>query len=325
MAQDALIEAKNVSKHFMASKHGVIETLMKKQVQWVKAVDRVSLDVGSHEILSLVGESGAGKTTMGRLFSTLENPTGGEILFMGAKLDKKNLVKIRRQIQMVFQNPLESLDPRMSLRDIVVEPLAGFKLSGREKTSMFENTLPYVGLDPAEFASRRPKDLSGGQRQRVAIARAIISNPNFVVLDEPTSALDASIQAQVLNLLADLYEKNNYTYLIITHNIAVAKFISDRIAVMYAGRIVELGPTEETIENPQHPYTQALLKSVPSLGSKEIEGPEGETPSLLNPPSGCRFHPRCPYAMEICKTTEPELIQVGSDQVACWLFGNGKK
>jgi len=325
MAQDYLIEAKQVSKYFPASKHGVIDAMLRKEILWVKAVDRISLNVESHEILSLVGESGAGKTTLGRLFSTLEIPTEGELTFMEEKLDKKSIRKIRQQIQMVFQNPLESLDPRMSLRDIVVEPLAGFKLSGREKTQMFETTLPYVGLDPSEFSSRRPKDLSGGQRQRVAIARAIISNPKFVVLDEPTSALDASIQAQVLNLLADLYDKHNYTYLIITHNIAVAKFISDRIAVMYAGRIVELGPAEETIDHPQHPYTQALLKSVPMLGSKEIEGPEGETPSLLNPPSGCRFHPRCPYVMEICKTTEPELIMVGSTQVACWLFGNGKK
>lgn len=325
MAGDYLIEAKQVSKYFPASKHGVIESLLRKEILWVKAVDRVSLNVNSHEILCLVGESGAGKTTLGRLFSTLEFPTNGELAFMEEKLNNKNLKKIRQQIQMVFQNPLESLDPRMSLRDIVVESLSGFKFSGREKTSMFENTLPLVGLDPVEFYNRRPRDLSGGQRQRVAIARAIISNPKFVVLDEPTSALDASIQAQVLNLLADLYDKHNYSYLIITHNIAVAKFISDRIAVMYAGRIVELGPAEDTINHPQHPYTQALLKSVPTLGSKEVEGPEGETPSLLNPPSGCRFHPRCPYVMEICKTTEPELMMVGSVQVACWLFGNGKK
>jgi len=322
---DALIEAKNVSKYFPASKHGAIETLLRKEIQWVKAVDRVSLNVNLHEILCLVGESGAGKTTLGRLFSTLEIPTGGEIVFMEKKLDKKSARKIRQQIQMVFQNPLESLDPRMTLRDIVVEPLTGSKLSKKEKVAMFENTLPFVGLDPSEFSNRRPKDLSGGQRQRIAIARAIISNPKFVVLDEPTSALDASIQAQVLNLLADLYEKHDYTYLIITHNIAVARFISDRIAVMYAGRIAEIGPAEEIMDKPQHPYTQALLKSVPALGSKEIEGPEGETPSLLNPPSGCRFHPRCPYVMEICKTTEPQLAPVGGSEVACWLFGNGKK
>ena len=308
----------------MASKHGAIESLLRRPIELVKAVDRVSINIRSREILSLVGESGAGKTTLGRLFATLENPTDGEMFFMGQMMDEKNIQKIRKQIQMVFQNPLESLDPRMSLYDIVTEPLTGFKLSKKAKASMFDNALPLVGLDPVEFSNRRPRDLSGGQRQRVAIARAIISNPKFVVLDEPTSALDASIQAQVLNLLADLYEKHDYTFLIITHNIAVAKFISDRIAVMYAGRIVEVGSAEETIEKPQHPYTQALLKSVPSLGSKEVEGPEGETPSLLNPPSGCRFHPRCPYVMEICKTSEPELMSVGTGTVACWLFGSGK-
>lgn len=308
----------------MASKHGAIESLLRRPIEWVRAVDRVSIDIRSREILSLVGESGAGKTTLGRLFATLETPTDGEMTFMGQPLNKDNVQKIRKQIQMVFQNPLESLDPRMSLYDIVTEPLTGFKFSKKEKISMFENTLPLVGLDPTEYSNRRPRDLSGGQRQRVAIARAIISNPKFVVLDEPTSALDASIQAQVLNLLADLYEKHDYTFLIITHNIAVAKFISDRIAVMYAGRIVEVGSAEETIEKPQHPYTQALLKSVPSLGSKEVEGPEGETPSLLNPPPGCRFHPRCPYVMEICKKTEPELMSAGAAAVACWLFGSDK-
>ena len=325
MMQDVLIEAKQASKYFPASKHGVIEAMLRKKIEWVRAVDQVDLQVKSREILGLVGESGAGKTTLGRLFSTLEMPSGGDLTFMGEKLDKKNVRAIRKQIQMVFQNPLESLDPRFTIKNIVQEPLGQMELSKKEKEERVAQSLNAVGLDPGEYESRRPRDLSGGQRQRIAIARSIVSNPRFVVLDEPTSALDASIQAQVLNLLVDLFEARDYTYLIITHNIAVARFISDRTAVMYAGKIVELGPSEEVIGNPQHPYTQALLKSVPVLGTKEIEGPKGETPSLLRPPSGCRFHPRCPYVMEICKTTEPELMMVGSAQVACWLFGNGKK
>ncbi len=325
MMQDILVEGKQISKYFPASKHGVIEAILKKKIEWVRAVDQVDLQVRSREILGLVGESGAGKTTLGRLFSTLELPSAGELTFMGEKLDKKNLRAIRKQIQMVFQNPLESLDPRFTIKNIVQEPLGQMDLSKKEKDERVAQSLSAVGLDPGEYESRRPRDLSGGQRQRIAIARSIVSNPRFVVLDEPTSALDASIQAQVLNLLVDLFEARDYTYLIITHNIAVAQFISDRTAVMYAGKIVELGPSEEVIGNPQHPYTQALLKSVPVLGTKEIEGPKGETPSLLHPPSGCRFHPRCPYVMEICKTTEPELMMVGSAQVACWLFGNAKK
>jgi peptide/nickel transport system ATP-binding protein len=325
MIQDVLVEAKQASKYFPASKHGIIEAILKKKIEWVRAVDQVDLQVKSREILGLVGESGAGKTTLGRLFSTLEMPSGGELTFMGEKLDKKNVRAIRKQIQMVFQNPLESLDPRFTIKNIVQEPLGQMDLSKKEREERVSQSLSAVGLDPGEYESRRPRDLSGGQRQRIAIARSIVSNPRFVVLDEPTSALDASIQAQVLNLLVDLFEARDYTYLIITHNIAVAQFISDRTAVMYAGKIVELGPSEEVIGNPQHPYTQALLKSVPVLGTKEIEGPKGETPSLLHPPSGCRFHPRCPFVMEICKTTEPELMMVGSVQVACWLFGNAKK
>lgn len=254
------------------------------------------------------------------MLCTLETPTEGTIFFDEEKVEKSNVRKTRQKIQMVFQNPTESLDPRMTVKSIVMEGLQKFGSDHERKQAQFEESMKAVGLDPHEFAARRPRDLSGGQKQRVAIARAIASNPTFIVLDEPTSALDASIQAQVLNLLLGLHDKYGFTYLLITHNIAVARFVSDRVAVMYAGRLVELGSTDDIMNSPKHPYTQALLKSVPTLDSKELQPPTGETPSLLNPPSGCRYHPRCPYAMEICKTTDPALSQVGSTQVACWLY-----
>lgn len=294
--------------------------MSRKQALYVRAVDHVRLEIAKQEILALVGESGSGKTTLGLLLCTLEVPTDGEIFFNEEKVEKSNVKKVRQKIQMVFQNPTESLNPRMTVRSIVMEGLQRFGLNKEQKQQHFEDSLRAVGLDPVEFASRRPRDLSGGQKQRVAIARAIASNPEFIVLDEPTSALDASIQAQVLNLLVGLHDKYGFTYLLITHNIAVARFISDRVAVMYAGRLVELGATDDIMSSPKHPYTQALLRSVPNLVSKELQPPTGETPSLLRPPSGCRYHPRCPYVMEICKTNDPELSTVENRFVACWLY-----
>jgi len=313
-----------LTKYFLASKHGLLESVARKPASYIKAVDHIDMEIAEHEILALVGESGSGKTTLGLLLCTLEHPTEGSFAFMDQKIDKSSEAKVRRQAQMVFQNPSESLDPRMNVRAIVMEALQKFKLSKAEKEQRFEESLRAVGLDPHEFSSRRPGGLSGGQKQRIAIARAIASNPKFVILDEPTSALDASIQAQVLNLLVDLHEKFGFTYLLITHNIAVARFISDRTAVMYAGKLIELGSTDEIITNPKHPYTQALLKSVPTLETRGLEAPKGETPSLLHPPSGCRYHPRCPYVMDICKTTDPELIQAESSSVACWLYSKLK-
>jgi peptide/nickel transport system ATP-binding protein len=266
-----------------------------------------------------VGESGCGKTTLGRLIATLETPTSGELLFSGEKVDRRSVREVRKNIQMVFQNPFESLDPRATVRAIVTEPLQRMGYRRAEKDAAVERVLNLVGLE-YNFAQRRPRDLSGGQRQRVAVARAIISTPKIIVLDEPTSALDASVQSQVLNLLLDLRREFNLTYLFITHNIAVARFISDRVLTMYAGEIVESGPTKQVMESPKHPYTQALLKSVPSLDTKEVAPPSGEVPSLVNLPTGCRYHPRCPFVMPVCVDTDPKPRKVEDEDVSCWLY-----
>jgi peptide/nickel transport system ATP-binding protein len=316
---EPVVETRGLKRYFEAIKIGLLGRIFRQKPLMIKAVDNVDIQIGSGEVVGLVGESGCGKTTLGRLITTLETPTGGELYFQGQRVTKSNKKLVRGQVQMVFQNPYESLDPRQSVKGIVTEPLTRFGLSKEERNAQFEKVMSAVSLDQ-KFAERRPKDLSGGQRQRVAVARAVISNPKLIVLDEPTSALDASVQSQVLNLLVGLRDEYNFSYLVITHNIAVAKYISDRAATMYAGQIVELGPAEEVLTDPKHPYTQALMKSVPNLNTKRVEPPHGEVPSLLNLPSGCRFHTRCPFVMEKCKTNDPVMRKVGNVNVACWLF-----
>jgi len=318
---EPLVRAVKLRKYFLATKHGILETLFRRKPLYVHAVDDVDLEIRRGEILALVGESGSGKTTIGRILATLEKPTGGELYFEGERVTPSNMRKVRRMIQMVFQNPMESLDPRMSVRQVVEEPLRTLGLSGDERRRRVEDALTSVGLEPSIFNYRRPRDLSGGQRQRVAVARAIVSNPKFIVLDEPTSALDASVQAQVLNLLVELHRTHGFTYLFITHNISVARYIADRVAVMYAGKIVETGDVRSVMSEPRHPYSQALLKSVPTVERRGLEPPTGEVPSLIAPPSGCRFHPRCPYVMDVCRREEPALLSADGVSVACWLYG----
>lgn len=318
MSKEVIYEVRHLKKYFEIKKVGLIEKLFREKPIYVKALDDISLEIYSGEVLGVVGESGSGKTTLGRILATLDFPTSGEIYFKGERVTKENLSKIRGKVQMVFQNPASSLDPRMKILDILLE--AARKLPKEERLKAVKNTLEEVGLDYEYVANKYPRELSGGQLQRVAIARAIITSPEFIVLDEPTSALDVSVQAQILNLLVKLQREKNITYMFITHNISVARFISDRIAVLYAGKLVEIGQVEEVISSPKHPYTQSLISSVPTLSKKTLTPPSGEVPSLINPPPGCRFNPRCPYVMDICKKEEPPLFEIGGRKVACWLL-----
>jgi oligopeptide transport system ATP-binding protein len=284
--------------------------------RFVKAVDDVSIKVPRGKTVAILGESGCGKTTLARALTLLSPPTSGEIIFDGQVITKGkvNYKKLYREMQMVFQDPDSSLDPRLKVRDSIAEPCKG--LLGRDNVqvqALVMKSLNAVGLS-SEHADRVPAHLSGGQKQRVAIARAIAPQPKLVILDEPTSALDASVQAQILNLLLDLQKNFHLTYVIITHNISVAEYLSDLLVVMYAGNVVEYGPSGSVIAKPRHPYTITLIASAPvpnpwkrNLLSTEIKG---EVPSAINPPSGCKFHPRCPYAEQVCTDKVPELREI---------------
>ncbi len=318
-----LLEVRNLQKHFPLP-----GGWFSRQRRVVHAVDEVSFAVQRGEALGLVGESGCGKTTLGRLVLRLLDPTAGEILFDGqpiARLNKAALRPLRPRMQVVFQNPLQSLSPRLRIYDIVAEPLrthgraAGDDLRGRVVA-----LLEQVGLG-AQHLDRFPHEISGGQCQRVAIARALALDPQLLVLDEPTSALDVSVQAQILNLLADLRRRLGLTYLFISHDLSVVEYISDRIAVMYLGQIVEIGPSAGIFAAPKHPYTKALLNAVPEpdvSARRELVVLEGNVPSPANPPPGCRFHTRCPLAFERCAQQEP-LLQAHPEPnwlVACHLY-----
>ena len=318
MAQP-LLQVKNLKKYFPI-KGGILS----KTVGHVQAVDDISFDLYPGETVGLVGESGCGKSTAARTILRLIEPTGGEVFFEGQdilKLGKKPMRALRRQMQIIFQDPYASLNPRMTVASIVGEPLEIHKIAkGRAKEERVANILEKVGLRP-EHMRRYPHEFSGGQRQRIGIARALALNPKLIIGDEPVSALDVSIQAQVINLLEDLQHEFNLTYLIIAHDLSVVEHISDRVAVMYLGKIVELATDRELYENPSHPYTEALLSAVPrpdpSIKKQRIILP-GDVPSPINPPSGCRFHTRCLYAKADCKTVEPPLQDIGGGHyVAC--------
>ncbi len=302
--------------------------LLLKTKRWVKAVDDVDFEIRRTETFGLVGESGCGKTTVARTILRVIDPTAGRLFFEGVEithLGREEMRKLRRDIQVVFQDPFWSLNPRMIVKDIVAEPMETHtRLTKHEVEHRVIELLETVGL-AKEHLRRYPHEFSGGQRQRIAIARALSLNPKFIVLDEPTSALDVSVQAQIINLLEELQEKFQLTYLYISHDLNLIQHISDRIAVMYLGRIVESGPVEGMFSNPLHPYTQALLEAIPVPDPSIKKGKvilEGGVPSPENPPLGCKFHTRCHYATQICREREPELIDTGGGHTAaCHLIG----
>jgi len=319
--QKDLIEVKNLVKYFP-----VRAGLLQRVTAWVQAVDDVSFIVRQGETLGLVGESGCGKTTVGRTMLRLVEPTSGAVAFDGKdilQLRGQALKEIRRDMQIIFQDPYASLDPRLPIGEAVMEGLNIHKIgTPKERFEIMIETLKKVGLEDYH-ARRYPHEFSGGQRQRIGIARALALRPKFIVCDEPVSALDVSIQSQVLNILNDLQAEFGLTYLFIAHNLSVVEHISNRVAVMYLGKIVELTRREELFRNPLHPYTQALMSAIPVADphlKRERVILKGDVPSPLNPPKGCRFHPRCPIAVEQCSHEEPVFREVGADHwVACWM------
>jgi len=324
MNEDILIETIHLIKNFPV--RGGFQLPFYKTRAFIKAVDDVSIEIREGETLAVVGESGCGKTTLARTIMRLLEPVSGTIKFEGHDITKvkgEELRRLRRNMQIVFQDPQSSLDPRYKTQDTVAEPLRALTdLSKGEIDTRTIKTLEAVGLG-GEFLDRLPRQLSVGQMQRVSIARAMSLNPKLIVLDEPTSALDVSIQAQILNLLLSLQAEFNLSYMLITHNIAVAKYLGDRMAVMYCGKIVELGGIKEVVNSPLHPYSQALIQSAPIPNPWERNLLEveivGEVPSAINPPPGCRFHPRCPFVMDICSTKHPELEENKKGHfTACW-------
>jgi len=323
---EILLEVKNLKKYFP-----ITRGLFRRVAGYVKAVDGVGLFIHEGETLGLVGESGCGKTTLGRCILRLIEPTEGEVWFKTSKgekldvtkLEDKDMKALRREMRMIFQDPYGSLNPRMTVMDIVGEPLIIHKVArGKEIEDRVRILLKTVGLNP-RYMRRYPHEFSGGQRQRIGIARALALNPRLVIADEPVSALDVSVQAQVINLLEDLQGQFNLTYLFIAHDLSVVHHISERIAVMYVGKIAEVGKAQEVYRRPGHPYTEALVSAVPVIDpdvKPERILLEGDVANPANPPSGCNFHPRCRYAKKICREEEPALVDTGDGHyVACHL------
>jgi peptide/nickel transport system ATP-binding protein/oligopeptide transport system ATP-binding protein len=314
-----LVEVKNLVKYYP-----VLGGILQRPVAWVKAVENVSFSINRGETLSLVGETGCGKSTVGLTMLSLVPHNSGSVLFEGVDLfglDRQSLKGYRRNMQIVFQDPFSSLDPRLPVGESIAEGLKIHKIgTEKDRFEMVLKTMKEVGLEDYH-AMRYPHEFSGGQRQRIGIARALIMQPKFIVLDEPVSALDVSIQAQILNILKDLQKEYNLTYLFVAHNLAVVEHISDRVAVMYLGKIIEKASREQLFSRPMHPYTQALISAIPAAHPKQKKDRiilKGDVPSALHPPSGCYFHPRCPVARPDCAQIEPPLEEKGGDhQVAC--------
>ncbi|MEH7336232.1 dipeptide ABC transporter ATP-binding protein [Neobacillus drentensis] len=328
MKNDVLLEVKHLKKHFPLKK----KSIFSKPAGSVKAVDDVSFSVFEGETFGLVGESGCGKSTLSRLITRLVKADSGEINFDGQdflRLSGSDLRKERKKIQMVFQKPYESLNPRMTVGEIIGAPFEIHHVAkGAEKEKQVKNLLEMVGLS-GQYVNRYPHEFSGGQRQRIGIARALALNPKLIICDEAVSALDVSIQSQILNLLNDLQKEFNLTYLFISHDLSVVKHVSNRIAVMYLGRIVEISDASGLYASPKHPYTQALLSAIPVPNpdhKKEQIILEGDVPSPVNPPTGCRLCTRCPYVMPICKEIEPEFMNVSEGHtVACHLYSSSNQ
>ena len=317
----SVLSAENVVKHF-AKRQSIVDRLRKKEIFKVPAIDGVTLDLKAGETLGLVGESGCGKSTLGRTLVGLYTATDGSISLNGKRVDAERTLEERRSVQMVFQDPFSSLNPRMTVGEVLREAISFHNLVPKEKVEERSlEILSLVGL-PREALKSYPRQFSGGQRQRIGIARALALEPKILIADEVVSALDVSVQASVVNLLMDLKRDLGLTMLFISHNIAVVRQVSDRIAVMYLGRIVEIGPTEEVFNNPSHPYTKLLLSSVPKMtsGSQISSAPDGELQSIKSAMVGCRFRSRCPVAIATCATVDPILKQVeGTHQAACLL------
>ena len=336
MSANVVLEVRHLHKYFPVHQP-VLDMVMRRPQEYVKAVDDVSFSLDRAEVLAIVGESGCGKTTIARTLIGLEAHTKGEILFDGRLIETApggersslniELKELRQRAQMIFQDPYESLNPRETIFDIVAEPLAihGIAKGREERIAAVKSALEDAGLRPAEdYYLRYPYELSGGQRQRVVIAAALVLQPELLIADEPVSMLDVSIRAEILNLLRELRQKRGISIVIITHDLSTVAYFADKIAVMYLGRIVEVGAAEVVLRNPQHPYTQALLSVVPvpnpRLRRKRVIL-QGETPNPINIPSGCRFHPRCPVAINICKENDPPLFSVSeSHHAACLLI-----
>jgi oligopeptide/dipeptide ABC transporter ATP-binding protein len=317
MNANPLLETRGLTKHFLGRR-----SLLTRERKSVRAVNEVSLSIRERETLGVVGESGCGKTTLGRVILRLVEPTAGQVLFEGqdiASLGPREMRSQRRHMQMVFQSPYDSFNPRFSVLNSIAEPLRTHTtLRGEALVRRARELLEQAGM-PGEILFRYPHEFSGGQLQRIAIARALALNPRFIVLDEPTSALDVSVQAQIINLLQELQRELKLTYMFITHDLSVVQHISDRIAVMYLGKVVELGTTETIFADPGHPYTRALLSAAPSLDiefRQERIILKGNVPDPANPPPGCSFHPRCPVAVETCSRQEPAFVDIGGGHMA---------